>query len=57
MNDVLVILRAVEREILEFIITRRTKKCIFFHDSCQNFLEFVMVYETEIPFINGVKDL
>ena len=47
--------RLVERELLEFIIPGGTKKWIILLESCQDFLDFVVMYKTEMPDFNGMK--
>ena len=49
--------RVVERELLEFIIPGRTNNWILLIESCQDFLDFVVMYEAEMPHANGMKDL
>ena len=47
----------VERDILELIRPGGTKKFILLWDSRPILLEFVMLYETEIPCYNCTKDV
>ena len=54
-TDVFVMRMLVERDVLDFIIYSGTKKWIVLIDSLQYFLEFVVMHETEMPRVNGVK--
>ena len=47
--------RVVEQELLEFIIPGGTKEWILLHESCKYFINFFVMYETEIPHVNGIK--
>ena len=47
--------RVVKWYILEFIGPGGTNKCILMFDLLQYFMEFFMMYETEIPRANGIK--
>ena len=49
--------RVVEREVLDFIIPGGTKNWIPLNEFRQDFLNFFVVYKTEMPCVNGVKDL
>ena len=49
--------RLVKQEVLEFIIPGGTKRLILLCKLLQNFLEFVVMHETEILCINGMKDV
>ena len=42
---------------LEFIRPGGTKRWIILCDLRQDFLEFVVMYKTEIPRVNGMKDV
>ena len=54
-TDVFVMRMLVERDVLDFIIYSGTKNWIVLIDSLQYFLEFVVMHETEMPRVNGVK--
>ena len=47
--------RVSEQEVLEFIIYGGTNEWILLRESRQEFIEFVVMYETEIPCVNGMK--
>ena len=47
----------VKWEVLEFIRTGVMKKWILLSESLQYFLELVVMYKTEMPCINGMKDV
>ena len=49
--------RVIELEVNKFIIPGGTKKCIFLCGSRQDFLGFSVMYKTEIPRVNGMKDV
>ena len=55
--DVLVMHRVVRKEVLEFIIPSGTKQCIILRDLRQDFLCFFVMYKTEMPRVNAVKDV
>ena len=46
-----------KREVIEFITPCGTKKWIILRELCQYFLEFVIMHETEMTRVNGVKDV
>ena len=48
--------RVVEREVLDFIEPGGMKKWILLCESQQDFTECVVMYETEMPRVNGMKD-
>ena len=49
--------RVVRQEVLEFIRPRGMKKWIILDESCQEFLEFLVMHKTKIQFVNVVKDV
>ena len=55
-KDVFVMCRVIEREVNKCIIPGGTKKLIFLSELCQDFTEFFIIYETEMPCVNLVKD-
>ena len=55
--DVFVIIMVVEREVLHFIIPIGKNKWILLHELRQAFLEIFVMYETEMPRVNVVKDV
>ena len=55
--DVFIIHRSVKRDVLCFTRPSGTKKCILLCESRQDFLEFFVMYKTEIPRVNGMKDV
>ena len=56
-TDVLVIRSVFRQEVLEFIIPGGTKKWVLLSESCQDFLELVVMGNTEIPLDNSMKDV
>ena len=49
--------RVVERGVLEFIIPGLTKKWIILRELYQDFLDFFVLYRTEMPRFNVVNDI
>ena len=49
--------KVFEQELLEFIIPGGTKKWILLLESCQDFHKFFVMYDNEIPHVNGMKEL
>ena len=48
--------RVIELEVNKFIIPGGTKKWILLSELCQDFTELFIMYETEMPCVNLVKD-
>ena len=56
-TDVFAMHRVVRREVLEFIRPGGIKRWIILDESCQEFLEFLVMHKTKIQFVNVVKDV
>ena len=56
-TGILVMIKVVGQELLEFIITFGIKKWIILCGSRKDILEFVVIYKTEMPCVNSMKDV
>ena len=50
-----IMFRVVKWDVLEIILPGGTNKCILLCELFQDFLEFVVMYKTAMPSVNGMK--